>query len=75
MPKVSKLYNEKLNKSFLVSSVCRMDLTANDLMTEEEASKISDSDMEYIASKMEDAFCETDGYWLALEEAVNCLRK
>ena len=65
---------ELLDKQFHITSVCREDLKHTG-MTERQVLKVSDSDMRIIADKMADAFCETDSYWLALEEAVNYLKK
>lgn len=66
MPKISKLYYEKLNKPFEVSSVCRADLISEGF-DEEEVAMLKDYEMDYIASKMGDAFCDTS-YWIALNE-------
>ena len=67
MPKISKLYYEKLNKPFEISSVCRADLVSEGF-DEEKVMKITDSEMEYIAGKIGDT--NMDGYWIALREIV-----
>ena len=69
MPKISKLYQERLNKPFEVSSVCRADLISEGF-DEEKVANLKDYEMEYVASKMGDAFCDTS-YWIALREIVN----
>jgi hypothetical protein len=53
-----------MNKGFEVSSVCRTDLT--DRFTQSQIDLLTDDDMERIARKMGDAFCDYC-YWEALE--------
>jgi len=52
---------EQMNKSFAVSSVCRLDLLQQGF-TKKQIAKITDEDMERIACKMGDAYCE-NGFW------------
>jgi len=59
-------YSDKMNKSFVVSSVCRVDL--KDQLPAKKIKKIDDATMENIASKMGDILQE--GYWEALEAAL-----
>lgn len=55
---------EILNKPFSITSVCRADLL--DMFEEKDVLKIDDHDMEYLASKMADAYCD-NGFWIDLE--------
>ena len=63
-----------LNKSFHICSVCREDIvyaltnkTCTPAQAEKKALKITDSEMERIASKMADAFGDTGVYQTALQ--------
>lgn len=49
-------------KGFSITSVCRADLESIGFDT----SKADDVDMEYLASKMADAYCDM-GFWESLE--------
>jgi hypothetical protein len=55
--------HEILSKPFNITSVCRADLL--EILTEEQAVKVSDSDMERIASKMANAYCD-NSFWIDL---------
>ena len=55
---------DKLNKPFNITSVCRADL--QDILTEKEIAQLDDGDMERIADKMGDAYCD-NGFWIDLE--------
>ena len=57
-----------LNKGFKITSVARADLL--DIMTEEEALKITDAQMEAIASKMANAYVE-NSFWIDLPIIVD----
>jgi hypothetical protein len=62
---------QKLYKSFYVSSICRVDLIT-DKRTEKFVLGISNSDMKNIASHMGDTM--QDDFWDALEYAIeHCL--
>jgi hypothetical protein len=63
-----------LDQSFPICAVCRMDVVyalTSKTVTEEQATKkalkITDSEMEHLASKMADAFGDTGVYHTALE--------
>lgn len=62
--KQSHLCTECWNKPYNITSVCRADL--QQILTSEEIARLDDGDMEYIARKMADAFCDTV-FWEALE--------
>ncbi len=49
---------KRLNKPFPITSVCRQDLEGIGFNT----SKVDDADMEYLANKMADAYCDM-GFW------------
>jgi len=51
-------------KPFPITSVCREDLRR--FFSQEEIENFDDGDMEYLASKMSDAYCDC-GYWDDLE--------
>lgn len=55
---------ETLEKPFPITSVCRADLKA--FFSEEQIAQLDDSDMEEIANKMADAYCEIV-FWIDLE--------
>jgi len=71
--KKTKSYYEKLNKPFRILSICREDLIISGIK-EKKAMKVSDADMEYIAEKMSDAFCEINSYWLTLDEVLRIMK-
>jgi len=54
--------HDRLNKPFPITSVCRVDLESKGFDT----SKVDDADMEYLASKMADAYCD-NGFWEDLQ--------
>ena len=56
---------ERFLKPFPITSVCRADLVQGLDITEAEALRICDSDMEEIARKLADAYCE-NGFWIDL---------
>ena len=60
----------RMKKPFQITSVCRQDIAIEKLMTEKEALKIKDDDMEYIADKM---YYGMD-YWACLSTAVELLK-
>lgn len=51
-------------KPFPITSVCREDLKEH--FTKEEIEKFDDGDMEHLASKMADAYCDS-GFWVDIE--------
>lgn len=51
MPKISKLYNEKLLKEYVVVSICRQDLI-NAGYEEKAVMDLTEEDMNWIADKM-----------------------
>ena len=57
-----------MNKAFNITSICRADLLEN--YTQEQIEKIDDGDMERIASKMADAYCD-NGFWIDLPIIVD----
>ncbi len=59
------------NKTFTVAVVTRGDLTEVGL-SPEQIDHLSNADMQTIAEKMADLYCE-NGYWQDLEEAVRQL--
>lgn len=65
-----KKLSEKMNKSFNITAVCREDLTR--FMSKKKAVNVSDEDMEHIATKMADGFCNCC-YWELLENAYEQL--
>ncbi|PIR50292.1 hypothetical protein COU79_00200 [Candidatus Peregrinibacteria bacterium CG10_big_fil_rev_8_21_14_0_10_54_7] len=52
-------------KPFPITSVCRADLVETVKLTEKETLKICDGDMEEIAEKMAEAYCDS-GFWIDL---------
>jgi len=56
--------NKKMYAEFAITSVCRQDLLSVGF-TKEQALAVDDSDMERIASKMADAYCDS-GFWIDL---------
>ncbi len=56
---------QELHKPFTVASVCREDLRG--ILTDEEITRLSDGDMEWIVAKMGDAYRDSGGYWESLE--------
>lgn len=52
--------NDKLYKAFPITSVCRADMLER--FTQEQIDTLDDADMEYIASKMADAYCDQN-FW------------
>lgn len=58
--KKAGLCTECLHKPFEITSVCRMDLL--DHFTPEQVGKFDDAVMERLASKMADAYCDSD-FW------------
>ena len=57
-----------LNKGFKITSVARADLL--DIMTEKEALKITDAQMEKLASDMANAYVE-NSFWIDLPILIN----
>lgn len=55
---------QKLYQPFQITSVCRADLRG--ILTDEEIAWLDDADMQRIASKMADAYCD-NGFWIDLE--------
>ncbi len=53
---------DKLYKEFVITSVCRADLDSKGI----DASQFDDADMERLASKMADAYCDSV-FWIDLE--------
>jgi hypothetical protein len=62
--KEALLTDKQMKKSFQISSVCREDMTDHFLQTDIDL--LTDEDMEWIARKMGDSFCDCC-YWNALE--------
>ena len=65
--------NEKMNEGFRVCEVTRLDVAQalidggmNKEDAEAKAEALEEFDMETLAGKMNDAFCETDVYWQAI---------
>ena len=56
---------ERFYQSFPITSVCRADLVQGLNITEAEALRICDGDMEEIARKLANAYCD-DGFWIDL---------
>ena len=56
--------NEKIYKAFPITSVCRADL--QERFTQEQIDSLDDADMEHIASKMADAYCD-EAFWIDLK--------
>ena len=52
---------ERLYRSYPITSVCRQDLEDAGFDT----TNVDDRDMEHLASKMADAYCD-DGFWIDL---------
>lgn len=65
MKKESDKVIKKLYKSFQVSSVCREDLLSQGY-DRKQVLALDDSDMQHIADKMGESFCDM-GYWEALD--------
>lgn len=59
--------NDKLYKSFPITSVCRADL--QDHYTQEQIDSLDDDDMREIAEKMQEAYTE-NVFWIDLEIIV-----
>lgn len=61
--------NGKLQKPFSITSVCRADIIGQKIngkkMTQKTVLKIDDYQMERIASKMANAYCDS-GFWIDL---------
>lgn len=57
------LCNECWDRPFQITSVCRADLLQT--ISKKEIATIDDGDMERIASKMADAYCD-NGFWIDL---------
>ena len=55
---------EKMNKSFEITSVCREDL--KEYFSDKQIESLEDCDMERLARKMADAYCE-NGFWIDME--------
>jgi hypothetical protein len=55
---------DKWDQPFPITSVCRADLRG--ILTEKEIARLDDADMEWIASKMADAYCD-NGFWIDLK--------
>ncbi len=73
MAKTNKIVSEKrMTKSFLVSSVCREDLIGH--FSQKEIDTLTDNEMEYVARKMGDSFCNCC-YWDALEAWTRSILK
>lgn len=53
--------NTDKNKAFAITSVCRADLDSIGI----DSIKFDDADMEHIASRMADAYCD-NGFWIDL---------
>jgi hypothetical protein len=56
---------EKFYKTFPITSICRADLQEALKMSEEDVLRIDDVDMEEIAEKMADAYCD-NVFWIDL---------
>lgn len=59
----------ELNKEFPITSITRADLISAGF-SEAVVAKLTDSDMQQIASAMEDIYCDT-GFWEDLETCTN----
>ena len=68
MNKVKLEKSKKMSKPFNITSVCREDIVMAGF-NKKIAEAIEDDEMEYIARKMADVYCET-GFWDALQECV-----
>lgn len=65
--KLTAIQNQKMNKPFLITSLCRVDLTNPDIgFSLSDALKVTDEQMERIASKMADDYCN-QLFWGSLE--------
>ena len=57
--------NEKdriMEKQFVVLRMCRQDLVDNDILSRRSALKLTDTEMQYLASKLGELYLETDFY-------------
>jgi hypothetical protein len=61
---IKGLQDSQAYKAFPITSICRQDLITAGFKTDEVA-RIDDLDMERIAEKMADAYCN-DGFWIDL---------
>jgi len=55
---------KRLHKAFPITSICRADL--QEYFTDKEIESLDNVDMEYLASKMADAYCD-NGFWIDME--------
>ena len=62
-------YKIDMDKAFEITSICRTDLLSAGY-TQKQINKIDDGDMERIASKMADAYCD-NGFWIDLPIIVD----
>jgi len=56
-----------MKKWFTITQLCREDLNEHGF-TEEQAKKVEDHEMEWLARKIEDALMETGVYWEVIKE-------
>lgn len=62
-----------LNMPFRITSVCRADMAEK--IGEERALAFSDDEMMELASLMENAYCETNAFWIELEDCAEYIEK
>lgn len=63
----------KLNKPFNITSVCRADLAEK--IGKERALAFSDDEMKELASNMANAYCETDAFWIEMEDCAEYIEE
>jgi len=58
--------HKKMSKAFPITSVCRADIAGLEGFNQADVDKLDDGDMERLASKMADAYCN-EAFWIDLE--------